>query len=373
MTPTHPTYGPYRFLRRVAVGGMAEVFKATQIGTSGFEKVVAVKRLLNHLGRNRKLVDLFINEAKMVAGLTHPNIVQTFDLGKIEDSYYIAMEYVHGRDLLSVERRARERSLRIPLDLSGLIVSRICAALGYAHRKQDDRGRPMRIVHRDVSPQNILLSFEGEVKLTDFGIAKAATMAMSSDSGRLRGKLLYMSPEQAWGRSTDARSDIFSLGVVFYELLTDCKPFQGGSDTSILEAVRTCRPAPPTSLNPRVPEALERAVMTALHLDPDDRYQDAVAMHHDLERAFGDRRPATARELARFMDVLFDPAERDAATLETPAADPRQDDAGLVLEVDFETPSGGAGGSPRAATTPQSPEGAPSIEELLKRLRNKSK
>jgi serine/threonine protein kinase len=357
-----PTFGPYRFLQRVAVGGMAEVFKATRTGIGGFEKVVAVKRLLTHLGRNRKLVDLFINEAKMVAGLNHPNIVQIFDLGKIDDSYFIAMEYVHGRDLLSVARRARERGMRMPMDLAGLVVRGICAALGYAHRKQDDQGRPMRIVHRDVSPQNILLSFDGEVKLTDFGIAKAATMAMSSDSGRLRGKLLYMSPEQAWGRTTDARSDLFSLGVVLYELLTDHKPFGGESDTNILEAVRNCRPASPSSLNPRVPEALERVVTRALQRDPDGRYQDAMAMDQDLERAFGDRRGATARELERFMDLLFDPAERNGANQEAAGAEPRHEPGGPMLELDFEPPPA-PGGRPKPAE--------PSIEELLKRLKSK--
>jgi serine/threonine protein kinase len=311
----------------------------------------------------------------MVAGLNHPNIVQIFDLGKIDDSYFIAMEYVHGRDLLSVQRRMRERGLRLPLDLSWLITSRICGALEYAHRKQDERGRPMKIVHRDVSPQNILLSFEGEVKLADFGIAKAATMALSSDSGRLRGKLLYMSPEQAWGRSTDARSDIFSLGVVLYELLTDCKPFQGDSDTGILEAVRTCRPVPAASLNPRVPETLERVVMKALHRDPDQRYLDALAMHNDLERALGERRPATARELARFMDVLFDSAERDGTMPEGSPADGRQDEAGPALEVDLGTPRGGVDAAQLEATPPRPPEPTkpadPAIDALLKRLRTK--
>jgi serine/threonine protein kinase len=170
-----------------------------------------------------------------------------------------------------------------------------------------------------------------------------------------------MSPEQAWARSTDARSDIFSLGVVFYELLTDHKPFLGVSDTNILEAVRICRPAAPSSLNPRVPEALERVVTRSLQRDPDERYPDAMAMYQDLERAFGDRRPATARELARFMDVLFDPAERDGANLEAAAAEARHDPGGPMLELDFETPP--------SPTRPKPAE--PSIEELLRRLKTK--
>ena len=159
--PRIATTGPYRLLERVAVGGMAEVFRAKRTGAEGFEKVVAVKRILSHLSDNKEFVDMFIDEAKMVAGLAHPNIVQIFDLGKIEKNYYIAMEYVHGRDLRTILRRAKERDLRIPLDISTFVVSKVCAALEYAHRKKDDRGRPMEIVHRDVSPQNILISLRG--------------------------------------------------------------------------------------------------------------------------------------------------------------------------------------------------------------------
>src|SRR5688572_18046753 len=186
-TPANDTYGPYRLLERVAVGGMAEVFRAKRSGVEGFEKVVAVKRILSHLSDNKEFVDMFVDEAKMVAGLTHPNIVQIFDLGRIDRSYYIAMEYVHGRDLRTILRRAKERGVPVPLELSAFVTSRVCAALEYAHRKRDEAGRPMLLVHRDVSPQNILLSFEGDVKLTDFGIAKAASKATITDKGALRG------------------------------------------------------------------------------------------------------------------------------------------------------------------------------------------
>ena len=177
-------YGPYELLDRIAVGGMAEVFKAKRSGVAGFEKILAVKRILPHLSDNKEFVDMFVDEAKMVAGLTHPNIVQIFDLGQIDKSYFIAMEYVHGRDLRTILKRAREKELRLPLDLGLRVASQVCAALEYAHRKKDDRGRALEIVHRDVSPQNILISFEGEVKLTDFGIAKAATKASTPTGGR---------------------------------------------------------------------------------------------------------------------------------------------------------------------------------------------
>jgi hypothetical protein len=292
--------------------GMAEVFKAKRGGVEGFEKIVALKRILPHLSDNKEFLDMFVDEAKMVAGLAHPNIVQIFDLGRIEKSYYIAMEYVHGHDLRTIMKRAREKGLRMPLDLSLRVVSQVCAALEYAHRKKDERGRPMEIVHRDVSPQNILISFEGEVKLVDFGIAKAATKASNTDRGALRGKLLYMSPEQAWGRAIDRRSDVFSLGIVLYEMVTETKPFIGaGTEMTILELVRQCVITPAREVNPRVPEALDRVIMKALAREPGERYQDAGQMQRGLERFLRERPPVTARDLARFLELIFDRAERE--------------------------------------------------------------
>jgi serine/threonine protein kinase len=361
-------YGPYRLLQKIAVGGMAEVFKAKRTGVEGFEKVVAVKRILPHLSDNKEFVDMFIDEAKMVAGLTHPNIVQISDLGKIDRSYYIAMEYVHGRDLRSILRRAKERGLRLPLDLTVLIVSRVCSALEFAHRKKDERGRPMLIVHRDISPQNILISFEGEVKLTDFGIAKAATKARITDAGALRGKLLYMSPEQAWGKPMDRRSDLFSLGIVFYEMITDQKPFLGSSEMSILEMVRECRIAPPSDVNPRIPERLEKVVMTALDREPDHRYQDASQMYRDLDRVLHERQPPTAVELSRFLELLFDEDERSDARPEEQGEPSPSRAPGMASE------EGGA--AAREAEGPAAVEGPDpggikdplSIQKLLKRF-----
>jgi serine/threonine protein kinase len=357
-------YGPYRLLERVAVGGMAEVFRAKRTGVEGFEKVVAVKRILSHLSDNKEFVDMFIDEAKMVAGLTHANIVQMLDLGKLEKSYYIAMEYVHGRDLRTILRRARERKLKIPLDISTYVVSKVCAALEYAHRKKDDKGQPMLIVHRDISPQNILISFEGDVKLTDFGIAKAATKASTTDKGALRGKLLYMSPEQAWGRPMDKRSDVFSLGIVFYETLTEQKPFLGTSEMSILETVRECRVPPPTTINDRIPEKLERVVMKSLERDPEVRYQDAGEMLRDLERVLHEWQPATASGLARFLELLFDDHERGNIV----AGEVGRAHAGadLPMELEFHEPSAEARVPEPAATPPA--KDPMSIQKLLKRF-----
>jgi serine/threonine protein kinase len=299
-------YGRYVLLERVATGGMAEVFRAKRRGVEGFEKVVAVKRILPHLSSNKDFLDMFVDEAKIVASLSHPNIAQIFDLGKIDDSYYIAMEFVEGHDLRSILTRARARGTLLGVDLAALIAAKVGAALEYAHRHRDDQGNELRIVHRDVSPQNILVSNEGEVKLVDFGIARAASKASHTDSGSLRGKLLYMSPEQAWGKSLDNRSDIFSLGGVFFEALTGHPLFSGNSEMSILERVREARFLTPSSLNPAVPIELEAVVTRALQKDPNERYQDAAEMLRDLD-TYLRRRPAVGpNELARFIGRLFE-------------------------------------------------------------------
>lgn len=366
------SYGPYQLLEKIATGGMAEVFMAKRTGVEGFEKVVAVKRILPHLSDNKEFVDMFIDEAKMVAGLAHPNIVQIFDLGKIEKTYYIAMEYVHGRDLRSILRRARERGMRIPLDLTTFIVGKVCLALEYAHRKKDEKGRPMKIVHRDISPQNILISFEGDVKLADFGIAKAASKATSTERGALRGKLLYMSPEQAWGKAMDRRSDLFSLGIVFYEMVTDQKPFVGGTDMSVLEMVRTARIAPPTAVNPKVPPRLEKVMVKALDRDPDARYQDAAEMYRDIERVLHERQPPTALGLSRFLELLFDPRER-GDHVEPGPGDRTGGTAPGGFEIDFDHTLPGGAASTENRPAPAGREPLPgkdpmSIETLLKRF-----
>jgi serine/threonine protein kinase len=282
------------------------VFRAKRKGVEGFEKVVAVKRILPHLSSNKDFVEMFIAEAKMVASLSHPNIVQIFDLGKIEDTYYIAMEFVEGKDLRTILTRARTRGTLPGVDLAALIAAKVGAALEYAHRHRDGEGRELRIVHRDVSPQNILISDEGEVKLVDFGIAKAATKASHTDSGSLRGKLLYMSPEQAWGRPLDKRSDLFALGAVFFEILTGHLLFSASSEMSILERVREARFLPPSSLNPAVPIELEAVVTRLLKKDPEERYQDASELLKELD-SYLRRRPAVASgDLARFVARLFD-------------------------------------------------------------------
>jgi serine/threonine protein kinase len=216
------------------------------------------------------------------------------------------MEYVDGKDLRTLLTRVREKGIVPDVDLAALIASKVGSALEYAHRQCDNDGRELRIVHRDVSPQNILISKEGEVKLVDFGIAKAAIKAHHTDSGSLRGKLMYMSPEQAWGRAIDKRSDIFSLGVVLFEMLTGRSLFVGDSEMSILERVRQAEVLPPSSLNPAVPIELEAVTTRALRKDPAERYQDASEMLGHLD-TYLRRRPAVGSgDLARFLKSHFD-------------------------------------------------------------------
>jgi len=300
-------YGQYELLERIAIGGMAEVFRAKRQGVEGFEKVVAVKRILPSLSSNKDFVEMFVNEAKMAASLSHPNIANIFELGKIEDTYFIAMEFVDGRDLRAVLGRARERGVELGMDLTALIMSRVVSALGYAHRQRGPDGQELKIVHRDISPQNILISYEGEVKLVDFGIAKAAVKAPTTDSGSLRGKLLYMSPEQAWGKGVDKRSDLFSLGLVFFEMLTGQSPFMGSTDMSILEMVRAANVPAPSSLNPVLPGQLEAVVLKALRKDPSSRYQDASEMLQDVDAYLRGRPAVGSGDLGTFMRALFEP------------------------------------------------------------------
>ena len=263
---------------------MAEVFKAKAFGVEGFERLVAVKRILPNIAEDEEFIAMFIDEAKIAVQLQHANIAQIFDLGKVEDSFFIALEYVNGRDLRAdlrsqpPARRGRCRSRR-----RAYIVMQVCEGLDYAHNKRDGQGRELHLVHRDISPQNVLIGYEGEVKLIDFGIAKAAGKASKTQAGILKGKFGYMSPEQVRGLPIDRRSDIFAVGIVLYELLTGERLFVGESDFSTLEKVRNVEILPPSSYNRKIPPELERIALKALAKDPEDRYQNAIDLHDDLQ------------------------------------------------------------------------------------------
>jgi TonB family protein len=299
-------FGQYEILERIATGGMAELYRARRSGVEGFQKIVAIKKILPHLADNEEFITMFADEAKLAAQLNHPNIVHIFDLGKIEaGGYFIAMEHVDGRDLRAILQSAREVGTSLPIPLAVYIASKVAAALDYAHRRRDAEGRELTIVHRDVSPQNILISYEGDIKLCDFGIAKAASKASQTQSGALKGKVQYMSPEQAWGKSIDRRSDLFSLGTVLYEMLTEQKLFRGDSDLTVLEKVRAADVVGPSSINPEISKSLEAIVLKALAREPEDRYGNASDMLRDLEAVLYSYTPAPgSADLAIFLHRL---------------------------------------------------------------------
>jgi serine/threonine-protein kinase len=298
----------YRFdlVRLIAAGGMGTVYEAIQRGAEGFEKRVAIKTITEEFSDEHQLVEMFIGEAKLVADLVHPNIVQIYQLGKISKNYYIAMEFINGRNLRQFMRRHSQLEQSTPIDLSTFIVSRICRGLEYAHSKCDADGQPLGVVHRDVSPKNIMLDSEGAVKLTDFGIAKARHLLRALEDTVLMGTTRYMSPEQARFEETDARSDLFSLGIVLHELLTGLPLFDAEDQTATFEAI-IHRPIPrPSELNPDVPEEVDRITLRALERDREKRYQTASEMVHDLEYyMYHDHYGPTNMTLAKYLQKVF--------------------------------------------------------------------
>jgi TonB family protein len=303
--PSGTEFGQYVIEEHIATGGMADVYKARMMGMEGFQKTVAIKRILSNLTDSEEFVRMFIDEAKLAAQLSHNNIIHIFDLGKVDRSHYIAMEYIEGRDLRSILEECRERDSRIPIELSLYITNLLASALDYAHKKRDFDNRELGLVHRDVSPQNVLISFEGDVKLCDFGIAKAASKASQTRAGALKGKLQYMSPEQAWGKDIDHRSDIFSLGLVLFEMLTNEKVFSGTSELSVLEQVRDPIITAPSMKNPEVDAEIDRIIFLALNAEREERYQSAEDMKRDLERVMRARgKGANRSTLVAFLDSL---------------------------------------------------------------------
>ena len=299
-------FGQYILLEKVASGGMAELFKAKKIGIEGFERVLAIKRILPHLSSDEEFIDMFIAEAKLVARLSHKNIAQVYDFGKTDENYFIAMEYIRGKDLRGIFKRCEGKNIKLPVALAVFIAREVASALSYAHRQKDSMGRKLNIIHRDVSPQNILVSYEGDVKVVDFGIAKAGTHSKTT-TGVLKGKLSYMSPEQAWGKPIDHRSDIFSLGIVLYEMLTGERLFKGDTEINTLERVREAKVESfPSSINADLPSELDVKVLKALAKEVTDRYQDASGMEADLgDTLFKLSSPDPALSLKQFMHDLF--------------------------------------------------------------------
>ena len=277
-------FGKYLLLERIAVGGMAEVFVAKAFGVEGFERLLAIKKILPTMGEDAEFISMFVDEARIAVQLSHANIVQVMELGKHDENLYIAMEYISGRDLRQMIDRFRKQKQPMPIPQACLMVAEVCEALDYAHRKRDASGRPLGIVHRDVSPQNVLVSFEGETKLIDFGIAKAGSRLQKTQAGILKGKFSYMSPEQVKGLPIDGRSDIFAAGILLWELICGEKLFTGDSDFAILEKVHQGLVPAPRSVTRACPEGLEKVILKALATEPTQRYQTASELHDDLMR-----------------------------------------------------------------------------------------
>jgi len=302
--PTH--FGKYQLLDKIAVGGMAELFRAKLTGVQGFEKLIAIKKILPNLSEEENLITAFIDEAKLAALLHHENIVQIYDFGSMDEEYFIAMEFLFGKDLRTIRRTAKKRDLALGLENILYVISRICAGLDYSHNLKDLQGRPLNIIHRDINPQNILITYEGQVKIIDFGIAKAASQNTKTRENLIKGKLAYMSPEQANGRVIDHRSDIFSTGIIMYELLAVRRMFRGET-MHVLSLVRDAQYDPPEEVIPDLPPKLNDILRRALAKDPDDRYQSAGEMLADLEEAAFELslRP-NARTFALYMKGLFE-------------------------------------------------------------------
>lgn len=300
-------FGNYMLLELVARGGMAEIYRAQmRTGIDGFEKSVAIKKILPNLAENDDFITMLIDEARISVTMNHANIAQVYDLGRVGESYYIAMEYIPGLDLSTMIKKLGKEGYLLPLDHAIFITKELCAGLYYAHSKKDERGNPLNIVHRDISPHNVLVSFNGNVKVIDFGVAKASVKLGQTRMGVIKGKLLYMAPEQAMAKAIDCRADIFSAGLCLYRMLTGHLPFEADNEFQIYNNVLTAPIIPPRQLNTDIPEDLNRIVMKSLERDVNQRYADAWLMHQDLEQILHRVSPGyTAQRMMQFMNEYF--------------------------------------------------------------------
>ena len=283
-------FGKYFLLKKLAAGGMGEVFLAKQQGPAGFEKVLVVKKVLPHLTDNKEFVELFLGEARLSARMNHRNIVQVFELGEENNIYFIAMEYVQGKPLRDILDRAKEKKEKLTAEICRTIGEQICDGSSYAHNLTDTSGRGLNLVHRDLNPQNVLISYTGDVKIIDFGIAKSEMSTVKTEAGMIKGKFVYMSPEQSLAKKLDKRSDIFAIGITLYEALTGINPFHKNNIVLSLEAVQRYDPPPPSEYDPSY-APFDPIIAKALAKDRDRRYSDAAEMQDDLRRIVVPRSP----------------------------------------------------------------------------------
>ena len=340
-------FGPFEILERVGIGGMATVHRAIERGIAGFERVVALKRLLSHLAEDESFVRAFVREAQLAALLSHPNIVKIHELGRVGASYFISMEYIGGCDLRQVLRQARRVAGPPPIAVTVALIGELLDALDYAHSCTDDRGRPLGLIHRDISPSNLLVDGTGHLKVIDFGIARAQTGQLATRTGRIKGKLSYMAPEALTGPNLDHRSDLFSASIIAHELVTARPLFAAASDFSTIERVQRMNPTPPSAINPTCPPGLDQIVLRGLCKDPDRRWRNAGEMRAALARLVdSDRLHCTSREVARWVQRAFSPV-------------PRPDVSGDELSEQV------WGGSNPGEAVPVVVEGVPDVSERL--------
>jgi serine/threonine-protein kinase len=303
--PAEPVrqFGKYFLVRKLAEGGMAEIFLAKLVGAEGFERDVVIKRMLKHLSSVTDFVNMFLDEAKLAARLVHPNVIQINELGLADGCYFICMEYLPGEDFSTVVRTAGRKREYVPFAVIARVMADAAHGMHFAHEFTDASGKPLGIVHRDISPSNIYVTYQGQVKVLDFGIAKAESRITTTTAGVVKGKYMYMAPEQARGAKVDRRADVFSLGVSLYEALTHYRPFSRENDLAILNAVLKCDFKPPRELRKDLPHELEAIILKAMAARPEDRYQTAAEMAADLERFLG--ATSGGSQVGTYMRALF--------------------------------------------------------------------
>jgi serine/threonine protein kinase len=296
--------GPYRLREQIGQGGMAALYLADYLRGDGFKRTVAIKKVLPHLIENQDFIKMFIREARLAALLQHPNIVQIFDFGKIANTYIIAMEYINGLNLGQVMAHLQQG---LPVKMAVFITMQVSLGLYYSHsRKDDETGKPLGIVHRDISPQNILISYEGEVKISDFGISKANTEPSLTQAGVIKGKLAYLSPEQALGQVVDQQADIYAMGLVFYEVLSGTRLYNFDSDIEAIRTIPELEIHPLKQVRDDIPDALNAIVMKCLDKDKNRRYPDAKALFDDLNEMKNNLQMTyDASDLSNFMRTTF--------------------------------------------------------------------
>ena len=305
--------GRYQLLKKLAAGGMAEIYLARVTGVGGFAKNVVLKRILPQLAESEQFFRMFLDEARIAATLQHPNVVQVYDAGEVDGQYYIAMEYLDGADLATVRRHLAERDEPMPLEHIVYIAGGVCAGLHYAHEKKDLDGRPLGIVHRDVSPQNVFITRDGGVKLVDFGIAKASNRLSRTTYGTMKGKIAYMAPEQCEGKRVDRRIDIYALGIVLYEAVTGKNPHRSTqAEYAMMKAIVEGTIDPPSTIDPTIAPGFEQVIMKAVAKNPDERYQTAREMQLDLEScARSEKLAISALRLSDYITPVLDSIRED--------------------------------------------------------------